>query len=267
MILPEYATTIDLERVREKSVAAAARGLALGPEVPEVLATVAWNHLIHAYDWAEAEALLRRALDIQSNNTSALHWLSHVLSWQGQHREAITWAERAVEVDPLSTLMQMNLSYIHMDAGDFDRSIAIATEVRHRDASYSELMGNLWLTYLRAGRPADAAQNLQVWAAATGRDAEATEQVGDAFVRHGRTGKPVHLSAALLERAAFGSEDLGQVYAAVGDADGTIEALSRAVAERSGSRSVLSMKVNPLYDFVRGDPRFAALLGRAGLAP
>ena len=267
MILPEYAPTIDLERVREKSVAAATRALALGPEVPEVLATTAWNRLIHTYDWAEAEVLLRRALEIQANNTSALHWLSHVLSWQGRHREAIAWAERAAGVDPLSNLMQMNLSYIHMDAGDFDRSIAIATESRQRDARYSELMGNLWLTYLRAGRPADAAQTLQVWAAATGRDAEATEQVGRAFVRHGRTGEPVPLAAALVERAAFGSEDLAQVYAAVGDADGTIEALSRAVAERSGSRSVLSMKVNPLYDFVRGQPRFAALLGRAGLAP
>ena len=136
MILPEYSPSVDLELIQEKSVAAASRALELDPEIPEVLASMAWNRLIHDYDWAEAEALLRRALKIQSNNTSALHWLSHVLSWQGEYTEAIRWANRAVAVDPLSTLMHMNLSYIYMDAGDFETSIRIAEETWERDPQY-----------------------------------------------------------------------------------------------------------------------------------
>ena len=267
MILPEYSASVDLELIRERSVAAATRALELDPEIPEVLASMAWNRLIHHYDWAEAEALLRRALEIQSNNTSALHWLSHVLSWQGWHTEAIRWAERAVEVDPLSTLMHMNLSYIYTDAGDFDRAIDIANEAWKRDPNYPELAGNLWLTYLRAGRPADAANAMERWATGTGRDTQAVAQVGRLFVRYHGTGEPVQLSADLVLRAEFGSEDLAQVYACVRDADSTIAALDRAVLERSGSRSVLSMKVNPLYDFVRDDPRFIELVKRVGLQP
>jgi TolB-like protein/Tfp pilus assembly protein PilF len=264
MILPEYTTKIDLELVQEKSVAAATRALELDPEIPEVLASMAWNRLIHDYDWAEAETLLRRALEIQSNNTSALHWLSHVLSWQGEHAEAIRWAKRAVEVDPHSTLMPMNLSYIYMDAGDFEESIRIANETWERDPYYGETMGNLFLTYLRAERPAEAAKAMQLWAVSTDRDVEAVNQIGRLFIRHHR-GESDQLSRDLLDRAEFVLEDLGQIYAFFGDAENTLAALEQGVRERSGARNVLSMKVNPLYDFLRGDPRFIELMHRAGL--
>ncbi len=264
MILPEYSTTVDLELVQQMSVAAATRALELDPEIPEVLASMAWNRLIHDYDWAEAEVLLRRAIDIQSNNTSALHWLSHVLSWQGEHAEALQWANRAVEVDPLSTLMRMNLSYIYMDAGDFEESIRIANETWERDLHYGEQMGNLFLTYLRAERPADAAKAMQHWAAGTGRDLEAVDQIGRLFIRH-QQGETIRLSSDLIERAGLVLEDQGQIYAYFRDAENTLSALDRAVHERSGARNALSMKVNPLFDFLRDDPRFLELISQVGL--
>lgn len=265
MILPEYSTKIDLAVAEKKSIAAATRALELDPENPEVLSSMAWNRLIHDYDWAGAEALLRRALESQANHPGALHWLSHVLSWQGRHAEAIQWASRAVEVDPLSTLMHMNLSYIYMDAGRFEEAIRIADAARERDPDYTELLGNLFVTHLRAGRPHDAARGLQLWAAGTGRDVEATEEVGRLLVRH-HQGEPVHPSRELLDRAGLVLEDLGQLYAFLGDTENTLAALELAVHARSGARSALSMKVNPLYDFLRDDPRFIDLMHRVGLA-
>ena len=51
-----------------------------------------------------------------------------------------------------------------------------------------------------------------------------------------------------------------------GDGDKTMQALEIAFEERLGSRSILSMKINPVYDFLRDDPRFIALLARVGLS-
>jgi TolB-like protein len=267
MLLPEYSATADWALSRQKSEAAANRALALDPDLPEALSSMGWNRLIHYYDWKGAEALLRRALEVQSNNTNALHWLSHVLSWQGEHEEAIRWATRALEVDPLSRLMRMNLSYILMDSGDFDRAIEIGNDAVARHPDYPEQHGNLWLTYLRAGRPEEGADALQRWAAGTGRDVQAAREVGELCVHYRRTGKPQKLPTELADRLELLSDDLGQVYAFIGDGEGALLALERAYEERSGSRSVLSMKLNPGYDFIRDDPRFVDLMQRAGLRP
>lgn len=265
MLLPEYTPTVDMREARERSEAAADRALELGPEEPEVLASAGWNRLIHYYDWADAERLLRRALQIEPNNSGALHWLSHVLSWQGQHTEALATAERALEVDPHTTLMAMNLAYIRADASLFDQAIARVLESIEEDPDYSELHGNLWLTYLRAGRPGDAANSIVEWAKATGRDVAGAREVGTAFVRYGDSGDLQPLADELLARMEFGLEDLAQVYAFVGDAEHALTALEEGYEQRSGSRSVLSMQINPGYDFVRNDPRFIALLERLGL--
>jgi len=265
MILPEYDASADPGLTYEQSEAAIARALELDPDLPEALASKAWSRLIHGYAWSEAEQLLRRALEIQPNHSGALHWLSHLLSWQGEHAEAIHTARRALESDPHSGLMRMNLSYILMDAGHFEESIALALENQRLNPERYEQWGNLWLTYLRAERPRDAAEVMQRWAELTGRDAEAIEQVGQAFIRYTRSGKSQQLDSRLVDRAAFGLEDLGQVYAFVGDGDRALEALEDAVRERSGSRSVLSMKINPAYETIRESPRFRSLLQVVGL--
>ncbi|MCH6549323.1 MAG: hypothetical protein IH812_05790 [Proteobacteria bacterium] len=74
------------------------------------------------------------------------------------------------------------------------------------------------------------------------------------------------ISAELVTRLELGSEDLAQVYAFVGDGENALQALEIAFEERSGSRSVLSMNINPDYDFMRDDPRFIALLQKVGLS-
>ena len=57
-----------------------------------------------------------------------------------------------------------------------------------------------------------------------------------------------------------------EVYAALGDAENTIEALQRASRTGVGLRSLLSMKINPSYDFIRDDSRFVVLLEEVGLS-
>lgn len=74
------------------------------------------------------------------------------------------------------------------------------------------------------------------------------------------------ISDESVTRLGLGSEDLAQIYAFVGDGERALQGLEVAFEERSGSRSVLSMKLNPGYDFIRDEPRFVALLARLGLS-
>ena len=70
---------------------------------------------------------------------------------------------------------------------------------------------------------------------------------------------------ALIDRTQPGLEMTGQLYAAVGDRETTLDLLEQASHERAGAHNLLSMKVNPLYDFLRDHPRFQDLLRRIGL--
>lgn len=265
MLLPEYSATVDRKMIRSESEAAARRAFDLDPEIPEVLTSMGWTRLIHDYDWAGAESLLRRALSIEANNTNALHWLSHVLSWQGRHKEAIALAQQALEVDPRSATMHTNLSYMYMDAGDFPASLRRGEEVRKQFPEYTSLLRNLFFADLRAGDAERATTTLVEWAAATGNDVAAYQELGDHLIRYAATGVPSPIPPELVERLALGSNFMASFHAYVGDKESALSSLETAYTERSGSRSLLSMKVEPGFDFLRGEVRFERLIDQVGL--
>jgi TolB-like protein/Tfp pilus assembly protein PilF len=265
MLLPEYSSSVDRQLVEDKARAAVSRALEIDPGIPEVQATHAWYEL-RFYDWDRAEDIFREALAVAPDNVNVLHWLSHVLSFQGQFEEALLLARRALAVAPDTKMMHTNLTYILVDAGQFDEALTLARRMRETYPDYMVQRRNLFLHELRANRPADAAETYIDYVAALGADPAAARQIGDMFVAFAERGEVGNISDDLIARAQLGSEDLAQVLAFVGDAEGTIRALQKALPEHSGSRSVFSMKINPAYDFIRDDPRFQALLEQAGLA-
>jgi hypothetical protein len=174
-------------------------------------------------------------------------------------------ARRALEVEPESNIMRSNLAYILIDAGQYEEGLHLAAINRKLRPEHTIQLRNLYLHELRAGRPADAAASFITYVTVTGGDGAAARQVGDMFVAYAERGEVSYISQELIGLTQLGSEDLAQVLASVGDADGTIAALQVAAAEHSGSRSVFSMKINSAYDFIRDDPRFVALLEEVGL--
>lgn len=266
MLLPEYSASADRKALRLRSDEAVARAMAIDADLPFVSSTIAWSKLIRDYDWAGAEKTFRHALLVQQDNTNVLHWLSHTVSWQGRHEEALKHARRAAEIEPDSQLMLMNLAYILIDALQYDEALAIASRMGSLDPGYTALRRNLYLHELRAGHTEDGAASFVTYTTLAGGDPVAAWEIGDMFIAYANDGTVGNVSADLISRALLGSEDLGQVLAFVGDGEGALRALQQATDDRSGSRSVLSMKINPAYDFIRDDPRFTDLLKQIGLA-
>ena len=265
MLLPEYSSSVDRDIVELRARAAVEKALQLDPALPEVRATQAWYEL-RFYDWDKAERIFRETLAVSPDNTNALHWLSHVLSFRGQFEEALTVARRAVAIEPDSKVMRTNLAYILTDAGLFDEAGQIMHDLREDAPDYTVMRRIYYLHELRAGRPAMAADRFADYVSMIGGDAAAAREIGDLFVAYAENGEAGKISDDLVARTKLGSEDLAQVLAFVGDAEATINALQIAAAENSASRSVFSMKINPAYDFIRDDPRFQALLEEVGLA-
>jgi tetratricopeptide (TPR) repeat protein len=161
--------------------------------------------------------------------------------------------------------MNMNLAYILIDAGQYDEALTVAKELRRREPGFSALQRNLYLHELRSGRIEDGAQSFKNYNTATGGDPAAAKAIANMFIAYGSSGKVGQITDELITGALLGSEDLPQILALVGDAEGALEALRIALDQRSGSRSVLSMKINPAYDFIRDEPQFQEMLKEIGL--
>jgi TolB-like protein/Flp pilus assembly protein TadD len=265
LVLPEYAADAHRRLVTEESEKAATRALELNPDLVEGLTSMGWIRLIHHYDWEGAEQSLRRALSVDSTSTDALHWMSHVLAWQGRHDEALFYAKLAVAHDPASALLIANLAHILMDARQDEASIIQADRALSLKGGLSVAYRSRWDVLYRLGRYSEASETFQRWAGITGRNLTAARIVDSLITRYLQSGEPQRLTPSLVQSLRLGTHLVGHVSAAVGDGETALGALQAAVSERSGSRSVLSMKINPVYDFLRDDLRFLAMLKEVGL--
>jgi len=266
MLLPEYSYDIDRNMIQQRSRNALLRAMELDPSLPEVRSTEAWYQLTRNYDWSGAERIFRESLEAFPDNTNLLHWMSHTLSWQGRQTEGLVFARRALEVEPDSRLMLMNLAYILADARDYTGALQTVRQIRDKMPDYYAARRNLYLHELRAGEVESAADSFVAFTTIIGGHPAAARAIGDMFIAYARDGVVGDVTDELIKDAHLGTEDLAQILALVGDAEGALAALEVAINERSGSRSALSMKINPAYDFIRDDPRFDALLVKVGLA-
>ena len=265
MLLPEYSSTVDRALVEQRAKSAIRKALKLNPDLPEVRASQAWYEL-RFYEWDEAEKIFRAALNVDPDNINVLHWLSHVLAFRGRFDEALAHARHAAEVEPDSSMVRTNLAYILVDAGRYQEAFEVVRELSQVAPEFVALRHNYFLHELRAGLPVRAADTYVDYVATIGADADAARAIGDLWVAYARNGVVGQLTDDLIARARLGNEDLAQVLAAIGDEEGAISALQATIPEHSGSRSVFSMKINPLYDFIRDDPRFQAMLVEVGLS-
>jgi hypothetical protein len=128
------------------------------------------------------------------------------------------------------------------------------------------LRRNYFLHELRAGQIEAGAESFVFYTRLIDGDVEAARTIGDMMIALETDGVVGELTAELISRARLGNEDLAQINAFIGDRESTLASLRVAIDERAGSRSVLSMKINPAYDFVRDDPRFMAMLEEVGLS-
>jgi len=266
MLLPEYSYDIDRNMIQQRSRNALLRALELDPSLPEVRRTEAWYQLTRNYDWSGAERIFRESLEDFPDNTNLLHWMSHTLSWQGRQTEGLVFARRALEVEPDSRLMLMNLAYILADARDYTGALRTVRQIRDKMPDYYSARCNLYLHELRAGEIESAADSYVAFTTIIGGHPAAARAIGDMFIAYARDGVVGDVTDELIKDAHLDTEDLAQILALVGDAEGAMAAPEVAINERSGSRSALSMKINPAYDFIRDDPRFDALLVKVGLA-
>jgi tetratricopeptide (TPR) repeat protein len=186
----------------------------------------------------------------------------------GRFDEAISEAKRAQGVDPLSSTMNTSAGWIFYFARNYDEAIKRYREVIEIYPDSFEPHRRLGLAYLQKKMNAEAIAEIQQSRALSGENAEEIAYLGYVY---GVTGKRAEAQKVLdqlqgqSKRRYVSPYLIALIYAGLSNKDQAFTWLEKAYEDRSVN--LVFLKVEPILDPLRSDPRFADLLQRMNLTP
>ncbi len=238
-----------------RAKAAALKAEELGGTLAETEAALGQIKLFNEWDWAGAERDIRHAISLNPSLPDAQRMYAWYLLLIGRGDDAIAAMKRAVEVDPLNAWWCSDLAWQYWSLGRNREAMDATLKALELDPNFNQAL--CWLGYLYAeeGKFDEAIAAHQKLSSVSPPWAWALVRT---YALAGRTEEAQELLAKLLrERKARGfwaGWFLGEIYAALGDADGAFQWLAAAVEERS--TFIPWIRQNPAYAPLRQDPRF-----------
>lgn len=261
-LMSGYTVTPPAEYV-PKARAAAQRALELDPNSAEAHAALAMIAQSFDWDFAAAEKEYARAIELDPNYATAHHWRAECLALEGRFDEALPEIDRAHQLDPLSLIIATDRGAFLYFARRYDPAIEQLNTVLEMEPNFPRAHMVAY-AYAQKGEYASALLDLQRW---RGLDSSPWIPAMKAYV-YGRSGQKAQGGEALHELEVLSrSHDVDPLMVAVanigmGNKDNAFAWLEKAYLQRSSGLNAL--KVDPLYDPLRSDPRFTNLLQRVG---
>ncbi len=237
----------------------ARRAVELDPDLAEAHAALAGAHFWGAWDVNAGERELRRALMLNPSLAQAHNWLGDVLNARGNAEDALASFRRARELDPFSPLMNRDLARGLMYLGRCEEAIRAVQYALELDPSHPEAYRILRTCYLSTGRLDEAAEAAALHVQTRGT-AGAADRLLAAYDSNGWAGVrefeiDYYESIPLYMNVAGSAAELGRT-------DQAFAALFAGIETRDPR--CLTLKVEPLLEPLRSDPRWEEVLRRAG---
>ncbi len=249
--------------IRPKAISAARKALELDPELAEAHAVLAEMYQ-KQWKWAESEAEYKRAIELKPNDPSAHRGYAYWLACQGRTQEALPWVERGRELDPLGSAD--TIGFVLLMAHRYDESIREYRSVLAVHPDYTNARWGLGFALIVNNQTDQAIPELEKTVAMMNRSPGSLDMLATAYAHAGRRKDALSLINELKKRRQRDYVPSGAFiasYLALGDYDQAFFWCHEAYKEQSAILQWL--KVDPLFDPVRGDPRFQDLLRRVGL--
>jgi TolB-like protein/Tfp pilus assembly protein PilF len=253
-----------LPRAREAALAA----LALDDSLADAHASLGIVRAEMDWDWTGEESELRRALELSPSHAEGHRRYSEMLSYRGRHPEAIHEGRLARDLDPFALPTNFTLGFALYHAKRYDEAAAQLRRTLAMDNGMWVCSLGLGLIHAHHGRYDDALAELEKGRQVGGDQPDLLAITGYVEARAGRPARARAMLAALagLRRKQFVSAvDFALVRVALGDHEGALRDLEGALEERTWLIGLL--KVEPMFDSLRAEPRFQDLLRRVHLDP
>ncbi|HEX5387710.1 MAG TPA: protein kinase [Gemmatimonadales bacterium] len=250
-----------------KAQAAAERALALDSGSAEAYTALGYGNFVYAWNWDNAERNFRRAIAADPNYATGHHWYGDFLIGRGRLREALAQMQGAHELDPLSRQVAVEWGWTYYLMHQYEEAAARIRQTLALDPNYAQAHMRLGFVQIAQHRYDDAIGSLK---RSIDLGAFYPHAAGALALAYARSGDRAAAARIVDDLKARTDHDyippffIAVAYGALGDTTRGIEWLNRAIDQKD--IYVPENFNDPLLDPLRGDPRFAKVLVRMGLA-
>jgi Serine/threonine protein kinase len=248
-----------------KAKAAALKALELDDTLGEAHCSLGFSLLLYDWDFRAAEREFKKAVRLSPNYPNAHDGYGFYLKAVGRHEESIEKCKLVQQLDPLSPFAHVSLGYAYYFARDYERAIEECRKALEMDKNSTFAYRNLGLAYLQQGKYEKAIEALSNAVKFSQGGLAFESFLGFAYAVAGKRdeARDVLESLEVMDRERYvPAHNFAMIYAGLGDFDKSFEWLEKAYRERTGFLPF--MKVEPIVDCLREDPRFHDLIRRIG---
>ncbi len=262
-----YYNYLPSKEAYPRAKAAATKALAIDDTLAEAHASLA-NTRYYDWNWAQAERELMRAIELNPNYATAHHWYGLYFFEMGKFDRAIAELQRAQELDPLSLIIGTAMGRAFYNVRQYDQAIERLQKTLELDPNFGLAHTMSAQAYEQKGMHEEAITALRNALTLTGGNPETLAALGHTYAKSGRRDKAMEILGQLHDLSKqrhVSSYDVAIIHVGLGDLDQAFAWLEKAYAERAPR--LIWLNVDPIFDTLRSDPRFADLLRRLGLMP
>ena len=243
-----------------KAKDAAEKALALNPASAEAHTSLANYKSWYAHDWAGAEEEFRQAITLNPNYAFAHDQFALTLACQGRFDESIAEGRRAAELDPLDPIIFVDNTLAFAGQGDFQKARDEARKAARLDPTFFFPQMQFGWIDLQQGDVHAAIPKLER-ANALQAPPFVAAYLGYAYGAAGDKAKALAMIEEIKKKAVGGFVppfNIALVYLGVGDHARALDYLEQAQA--TDSQWMMYLKIDRIFDPLRADPRFIALM-------
>ncbi len=244
-----------------KARQSAQKAIELDPQSSEAYASLAFA--VWAYDWdfAQAERLFLRSIALNPNYVKAHEWFAYLLSSSGRHAEAFEEMRRAEQLDPNSPSVAAMFAFILFNTRNYEAGLEKTLRALELDPNYYLALQGLGWVCPPLGKFEEALRGCR-------RAVEISDDLSFnklslalALCAAGEEDEPRQIARELEQKFRVHQAPayyLALLYANLNEPETAFRWLDKALEERG--YWTLWMRVEPRFDCLRGDPRFAERL-------
>jgi eukaryotic-like serine/threonine-protein kinase len=249
-----------------KAINEAETALRLDNNLAEAHAALAYAKFRGEWNWSKAEEEFKEAIRLNPNYASAHQWYANYLAAMGRFTEAEAETRRTQELDKTSLIINSHFGLMYFFAGRFDDAIASCRKTIELDPNFFVARRYLGLAYAQKGMYKESLEQYDKALELSRNSPLMKVERASVFALSGNTERAQSELKELQEiskQRYISAYHMATIYAALNNRDLAFDALEKAFTDRADW--MVFLNVDPRFNSLRSDSRFAALLRRMNL--